>query len=322
MPALVDPPSIDDDLSRREFVGIMIAAGLLGACGDADGPPGAAPSTTAGPSTRTVGTAFGPVEVPATPMRVAVLNVIALDAAITVGLSPVAVIGRLSPLQGDRTASVPLRATSLNVEALVQQRPDLILHGAFGGKLFAGEYDTLSRIAPVVAYDFENDLRWKDYFSYFADAVGRRERGEEALVRYQARAEELGRKVGSSRANLTVSVVRARPDAVQNYSTTGFAAAILGDAGISTPQAEGRLSLERVNEVDADHLYVFASEDDPAKAASAVEALRAQPVWGTLRAVQAGNVHEVPTYWFGFGVTEAMAVLDDLFDTLAGGRSR
>lgn len=31
----------------------------------------------------------------------------------------------------------------------------------------------------------------------------------------------------------------------------------------------------------ADHLYVFASEDDPAKATSAVAALKDQPVWRT-----------------------------------------
>lgn len=60
--------------------------------------------------------------------------------------------------------------------------------------------------------------------------------------------------------------------------------------------------------------------DDPAKATAAVEALAAQPAWRTLRAVQAGKAHTVPAT--GFGVTEAMAVRDDLSSPLAGTRPR
>lgn len=313
-------------------------AALLAACGGDDDEGGDATSTPessgseptateaaagteteTGAETRTFEHAFGVAEIPANPERVAVLNNIALDAAMLTGITPVvARIARQMPWRDDIDAIETQVGYEIDVELLVSLAPELILDGAYDGSLFSGiDQALLEEIAPVVAYEFTNDLEWPEYFLFFADALNHLEEAEQVLARYDERIAKLQEQLGDDPPS--VALLRVSIDAVWDYSTVGFVARIFQDLGLPA-WAEGGddFSLERVGEIDADVIYLYGSENDPAELQAEMDEITSSPVWQSVAAVQAGNSHAMESYWFGFGPTEAMLVLDDLERTLVG----
>jgi len=137
------------------------------------------------------------------------------------------------------------------------------------------------------------------------------------LGRYQERVDSIKEQLGEN--SPSVALLRVRTDEVRNYTEIGFVARIFDDLGIPTwgPE-EWEFSLERVGEIDTDVVYIFGSENDPAALQAEVDEITSSPVWQSLPAVEAGNMHAMEPYWFGFGPTEAMLVLDDIERTLAG----
>ncbi|CAN5498937.1 hypothetical protein BH23CHL2_BH23CHL2_27330 [soil metagenome] len=332
-------------LSRRSLLrGAlgMSMAGLLVACGgdddeDTENGDTASDSPTATPEpeatggttpteeadgsgdgeTRSFEHALGVAEIPADPQRVAILNIIALDAALLTGLTPVAaVIGREMPWRDDVGAIETQLGFEVDAEQLLNVSPDIMLDGAYDGGLFSGlEPDILERIAPVVAYDFENDLQWPEYFLFFADALNRLDEAEHVLEHYQERIDALREQLGDNPPS--VALLRVRPDEVRNYTEIGFVARIFDDLGIPTWGPEDwEFSLERVGEIDTDVIYLFGSENDPEALQAEVDEITSSPVWQSLPAVESDSTHAMEAYWFGFGPTEAMLVLDDIERTL------
>ena len=177
----------------RGAMGLSMAA-FLAACGGGDDddddagsdePTPATDTESADPTatqvetsesgTRTFEHALGTAEIPSQPERVAVLNIIALDSALLTGVTPVAaVLGRETPWRDDVDAIETQLEFEVDTELLLSESPDLIFDGAFDGRLFSGiEPAILEEIAPVVAFDFENDLQWPEYFLFYADALNR-----------------------------------------------------------------------------------------------------------------------------------------------------
>lgn len=331
--------------TRRRFLGGVAGLGaavplaaLLAACGgdddegsDATSTPEASVAeptateaaaetvTETGAETRTFEHAFGVAEIPAHPERVAVLNNIALDAAMLTGITPViARIARQMPWRDDVDAIETQVGYEIDVELLVSLAPELILDGAYDGSLFSGiDLALLEEIAPLVAYEFTNDLEWPEYFLFFADTLNHLEEAEQVLARYEERVAELQEQLGDDPPS--VALLRVSIDAVWDYSAVGFVARIFQDLGLPA-WAEGGddFSLERVGEIDADVIYLYGSENDPAELQAEMDEITSSPVWQSVPAVQAGNSHAMESYWFGFGPTEAMLVLDDLERTLLG----
>jgi iron complex transport system substrate-binding protein len=305
-------------LGRRLGRGVIVlaAAGLaLTACGGGD-------SESSGP-TRTVKHAMGATEVPDKPERVVVLDSDKLDTMHTLGLTPV---GAALPDQaagmpkylGDGFAEVKSVGTlqEPDVEAIAALKPDLILGSKFRQEKFYGE---LSKVAPTVFTESVGKT-WKENFLLDAEALGRKAEGQQKLQAYEARAKELGGKLGDP-AELKVSLVRFMPDEIRVYGPESFAGIVLGDVGVGRPQGQlmegaadkrfAPLSPERVTEVDGDMIFVAAYGE---KAAQEQTKVTAGPLWQKLGAVKAGHAEVVDDeIWMtGIGVTAAGKILDDL----------
>lgn len=315
-----------EDITRRRILTAIPAIGLMAAgfaCGgDDDNDAAATPteSPTGGPSTRTVSTALGEIELPVELERLAVLNVIALDATLRSGMTPVAYYGRPTPSLTDAINDLEYHATfadGLDLERLALLRPELLMDGAYEGALFSGvEPPLLQEIAPVAAFPFESDSQWKEYNRFYADLVGGPDAAGELLRPYEERLAEVRTAIPEG---LTVSVSRPRPDRLQNFDRSSFAGSILADLGVATVQLAEGLSLERLSSIDSDAIFVFASEDDPSIARSSLDSLFSTAIWQQLNAVREGRTHSVSASWFGFGVTEALVVLEDIQRTLGNG---
>jgi iron complex transport system substrate-binding protein len=295
---------------------LLAAAGCVRAAGD--GGEAAGEATVGG--TRTFEHALGRTEIPAAPRRVVVMNVIAFDAAAALGLAPVASVSNVTSIHGDQLEDVEalLDPEEPSLEEIAALEPDLILNAAYEGELFLGDYEQLSRIAPTVAFDFVSDAEWKRYFRFYADALGRSDEAERMLADYDARVARTREGLGPAPAETEVAVLQVREDFVENYRREGsFSDSILDEVGFGGPKGlpEEQVSRELLPDLGADDIFFFTSasgEVEAERVNAELEELRSNPLWRKNEAVMEDRAYKVEDHWFGFGVTAANAVLDDL----------
>jgi len=309
--ALLERPAPVDDGTRRELVAAGLALSLgLAACGDDD--DGA--EAGAGLRTRAVRHALGTARVPVEPRRVAAINVIAADPVLALDVPAVALVDFLPEILQPAARRVRLRIDAQNVdlEALAAARPDVILTGAFDGEIFTDvAFERLQAIAPTVAFGFESDYLWRQYFMFFAGILGRATQARERLAALDNRIARVAAAIGEPRET-TASVVEYTPGGGLRYfrTDTAFAGEVLDRIGFARPdvperlvKGDNQLSAERLLDVDADLIFVFGGEDEADARAFAREPLAAR---------LDGRVFPVGQHWFGFGLLAAEAVVDDV----------
>lgn len=276
--------------------------------------------------TRTVQTAMGPVDVPAAPERVVVLDIGELDSLLTLGVTPIGAV-RTSVSESfpsylpATTSNITVVGTigSPDLEAIHALKPDLIL----SSKTRDGDrYDDLKRIAPTVLAERVGGV-WRENFLLDADAVGKKAAAEEFLADFDARAKQIGSRLGDA-GRITASVLRFTDTEIRQYCAESFVGTILGTVGLGRPAAQAAdsactstngtwvpLSQEKLTDADGD--YLFWSTYGPADKSREPQTT-GSALWRSLKAVQNGTAIRVnDDYWFtGVGPTAARHVLDDL----------
>jgi iron complex transport system substrate-binding protein len=194
-------------LTRRHVLKAGVATALLAAVGcgsdddddsaEAGGSGGSGGSGSGGP--RTVRHKYGTTEVPADPQRVVTIGLIDHDAALAVGVVPIGVSANdysadqphgvwpwAQDELGDAEPVVLPDPEQLNIEAIAELRPDLIL-AVYSG-LADDQYETLSQIAPTVAQSGEYgdyETPWYEMTRTIGQALGREDEAEEAIGRVE-----------------------------------------------------------------------------------------------------------------------------------------
>ncbi len=220
-----------------------------------------------------------------------------------------------------------------SLEKILALKPDLIV----GGDYLDQNYRSMAQIAPTVLLSFDHSGKWKDFLGKVATALNRTEQAEQVLVDYRDRIEAFKQAMGGEDRlkEIQVSIVRVYPDRLSLYLKDSFCGTIMADAGLSRPPAQDlnaaearslmnnpiqyAVSRERIPDADGDVIFLWtygANHQIAQEAESQKAALKADPLWSTLKAVQQGRVYEVPEYWSGGGPMAANAVLDDLFKYL------
>ena len=278
--------------------------------------------------------AAGETCVPDNPQRV--VDLAGLDYALSLGIKPIASDGlyHANLYLKEETDGIENvgRNDVPNLERIVELQPDLII----GGSYVDVNYQILSDIAPTVIIPFEYSGQWKDIFMQYAATLELTEKAEQVMARYYDRTQELQQQMGSRAAETEVSIVRVYPTQTNLYLKESFPGTVIADAGLSRPPSQNftasdaqtvfgnyiqyTISQEKIPDVDGDVLFLwtFGHRDDIAQdAKSAKEALKADPLWSTLSAVQQDRVYEVPgEYWIGDGPIAANLIIDDLFKYL------
>ncbi|MEW6152951.1 MAG: ABC transporter substrate-binding protein [Actinomycetota bacterium] len=310
-------PEVQDELTRREFVAALTAAGLLAACGRdrVTAPDGAA--------TRTVTSHNGPVEVPADPGRVvAAIGSFEID-MVAVGVMPVLTTSFAGPWVKLGSSVKITENIPPDPEELLALRPDLML----GWNWVTAEpvYEKLVKIAPYVGLGesaatagpgFENGplKSWGTLFLSVCDVLGRRPEGERLVAELETRLDRLAeRRSGQP---------RLRVARIEFYKSGSFSwrgqdedtAELMRRIGLEVvgpATSERDQSLERLAEIDADRLIIPVGSESIPRAV--YEEVAATPLFRAIPAVAAGRVDLVDArLWPGLGHLWARALVDDL----------
>lgn len=308
---------------RNSFIagllGSVVAIGLT-ACGSSD------PVSDGGEvegETRTVEHAMGSTDVPVEPERVVVLDTDKIDTALSLGVTPVGAARagetELPTYLGDLSdVTVVGTLTDPDLEAIDRLDPDLILGSKFRQEEF---YDELSEIAPTV-FTENVGITWKENFLLDGEALGKGEEAQELLEEYESRATDIGFSIATAAgASPEISIVRFMPDHIRFYGPDGFSGIVVGDTGLGRPELQrlegaddrrfGEVSPEELDTVDGDFIFYCAYGPD---GESQLTEYTSGPLWESMSAVEAGQVHAVDdeVWMTGIGVTAAGMILDDL----------
>jgi iron complex transport system substrate-binding protein len=300
--------------------GILLTGLLLAACGatgqatapDAGADSGTAPDAGADPGTATpasgahpvsVAHVYGTAEIPAAPQRVVSVGFTDHDAALALGVVPIAV----RDWYGDQPSAtwpwardelgdeepVVLPAGELDVEAIAALQPDLILGISSG--MTAEEHATLSRIAPTVARPpgyVPYGTPWQEQTRVIGAALGLATQAEERSAEVEAAFAD-ARAAHPELEGATGAVVMVNGDGTYSvYSPQDVRGRFLSSLGVQLPDTLAELagdsffaavSAEQVDLLDLD-VVVFAV-DDPADA----EAVRSDPLVAGLEGAAAGR---------------------------------
>ncbi|WCB95237.1 putative siderophore-binding lipoprotein YfiY [Baekduia alba] len=318
---------------------VAALAAVVSACGSSDLP-------SAG-ETRTIRDARGTqVAVPTRPKRVITLSEPTLDAALALGVHPIATTsgrgqGGVSSYLARRAHGIPILGAlgQPNIERVAALRPDLILVDGTSVQ-DASIVDKLRRIAPT-AYVSRTAEDWRSAFTATARVLDRQPAGARVLADFDARVARVRAALGANAA-ARVSIVRWGGIGLPSVLMKELAAGrVLADLGLRRPASQDRrgpghsvpVSLENLRAIDGDWMFFGALgtgatggvSETPADLTAARKALtlaRDTPGFTRLDAVRADRVVAVDgSAWTSAGGPLAeRVVLDDVAHALAPAR--
>ncbi|MDQ1174693.1 iron complex transport system substrate-binding protein [Microbacterium testaceum] len=242
----------------------------------------------------------GVTEIPAAPMRIAVVSTGQLDALLALGDVPVAATraensGLVPPYLRDAFAddAASLDAmtdigerTEPDLEAIAQAAPDLILINSTRGEAL---YDALSAIAPTVVTK-GNGVNWKSDFLLIADALGDEGTARGELDALQSDSADFAATHAAGEP--TVSFLQSTGDRTRIMGVPSFAGGIAEDLGLGRPESQRfdetsqEISAEQIDLADADHVFYGGT-------GQGVSFIEDAPLWSPLSAVADGKTTTV-----------------------------
>ncbi|MGY0233760.1 iron-siderophore ABC transporter substrate-binding protein [Longispora urticae] len=289
----------------------LVAASLLSACGGSAKESGssATPSGTGGTFPVTVEHKYGKTEVKKEPVRVVTLGLSDQDTVLALGIKPVGVVDWFKespygkwpwakPLWGDTVPTIVGERDDYQVEKILTLKPDLIIAQYSGMK--KDQYETLSKIAPVVAQSAKHDdyaAPWQEMTRNIGRALGRETRVNELITGIEKRFADV-RKAHPEFAKQTAVVAESyEPGKYSVFSPTDPKTLFLKEMGFQHSEAVGKLAgtqsfadigTERLDLLDVDRLLWVI--DDP----DAEKRIKEDPVYAKLKVVTAGRAVFVP----------------------------
>lgn len=303
-------------LSRKSFLlsGATLPLGaLLAACGSTSSTSGGAQAS----SGNTITHALGTTEIPAEVSRIASVNWANQDVALALGIMPVGFAAQTWGVeddsqmlewtknkvdelvaQGDQPPVLFDETDGIDFETISNTSPDIIL-AAYSG-LSREDYNTLSEIAPTVAYPSHPwTTPWRDMIRMDSTAMNRAAEGEALITDLEeqiAAALEPHPQI-AGRAGAFFFATESDLSAIGYYTPgdprTGF---LSSDLGMTVPG-----SVEAAAQADPENFFVQVDAEN-ADALSDVElmvmygqdsdlaALQADPLLGTIPAIKNGAI--------------------------------
>ncbi|WP_138756184.1 ABC transporter substrate-binding protein [Paenibacillus sinopodophylli] len=208
--------------------------------------------------------------------------------------------------------------TAVNLEALLQYEPDVILAGSVTNKDIV---DQLSQIAPTVLIDEEKTnvwLEWQSVITQFGDILGQEALAKQTNDDFTAKVEEAKAQIGQVEG--TVAYLQVRDKNIWLQGTT-YASDYYEPLGLNAPEeAKGdgiELTLEGLSVINPDHLFLgyFNYNDKSVPALS--DEWEQSEVWKKLKAVQQNQVYAINgELAYGYGPISKLNGLEAIVNAL------
>ncbi|WP_413378555.1 iron-hydroxamate ABC transporter substrate-binding protein [Alkalihalobacillus sp. 1P02AB] len=225
-------------------------------------------------------------------------------------------------LQGDLDG-VPLVPHDLPFEAVSSFEPDLIIVNS-PSLVEGGKYEQYSKIAPTYVIGEEENSDWRINLTTIAEILNKEEEAQQVLSEYDAKAEEAKNKIQEEISDESAAAIWLVNDSffiVNKNLSSG--SVMYGDLGLGVPSVVeeisasdsanwSSISLEKLVELDADHLFLINS--DTGIEDSAIN----ESLWQNIPAVQKGQVYEfgADTSWLYQGAIANGQIIDDILNSL------
>lgn len=286
-------------LSVRPLAALAFGAAALAACAAVGQEPG---------FPVTVEHALGTTVIPARPERVATVSWANHEVPLALGVVPVGfaaanfgdddgdgllpwVAARLQELGAEPPALFD-EGDGIDFEAVAATRPDVIL-AAYSG-LSRADYETLSQIAPVVAYpDAAWATDWRQMIRLNSAGLGMQAEGEALIDRIEAEIDEATAAHPALQGRTAMFVTHldtTNLSTVSFYTVHDTRVKFFADLGLEAPQSvldasdggqfSGQISAERIDAFDDVDIVVTYGSD------SLLQAMQADPLMSHMPAVQ------------------------------------
>ncbi|QNK58797.1 iron-hydroxamate ABC transporter substrate-binding protein [Paenibacillus sp. PAMC21692] len=320
--------------STSTLAGILLLSLLLAACGSANNDNGAdngaeptattaatdAPTASGQPTEFKLTDGLGhEVTIPAQPKRVIASYL--EDYLVALDVKPVAQWsvpnGTQAYLQ-EYLADIPAIPHDLPYEAVLSFDPDLIITG-MASTVEGDKYNQYSQIAPTFTLGDEVNGDWRQALLKVGEVLGKAEQAQQVLADYETKAAEAKATIQSKAAGQSAAALWLTGNNFFVVSDTQSSGAVLyGELGLEVPATVkeiadasefswNSISLEKLAQLDADHIFLINSDGDGA------EALK-DPVWQGIPAVKNGNIHEfgADTSWLYTGPIANGQMIDNV----------
>ncbi|MER5885311.1 ABC transporter substrate-binding protein [Streptomyces sp. NPDC001941] len=288
----------------RAVAALGAAALLLTGCGNDSGSGKSGDQESAAPgkdtgTTRTVKDATGKaVQVPANPQRIVTLTQEDLDAVLALGLKPVGItngqgLDKPPAYLADKVKDIDVVGNLLQpvMDKVVKAKPDLILAGDMQDEQVLKQ---LREITPATLVTMAPTDDWKLSFRGIGNAVNKLGDANRVITEHEAAAKAAGEKLGANKG-AEVSIVRWNPDGPSWMEKKQFASGVALEMGLKRPKTQDKdgnahtpsLSLEKINEIDGQWLFLSTLTSDGEKALKDVQA---KPAYKELGAVKNNHV--------------------------------
>lgn len=286
-------------------------------------------------ATRVYENEFGTVELPETVERIVSVDFYTPAALLDVGVTPVGVVnsyftdteGLAIPL----SYSEPIRESDaqsigeyyeLNLEAIVQAKPDLVVATQDFLPLDDPMREEIEKIAPIVTFNARDGEAWRTRSVELAKILGKEDLVQPLEQKYNERRDEIKAKYQDLLSDNTITLFAPMETEWGTYSDKHFMTPILRDLGANFREQQDDevnpdgfpewFSYEELNRLsNADIVFTLMNTPDEQLAT-----LEKNTLWNNLPAVKNGMVFEYinlgPTGSFGW----AMQNLDDLDERL------
>ncbi|MGY1771124.1 iron-siderophore ABC transporter substrate-binding protein [Blastococcus sp. SYSU D00813] len=289
-----------------------LMVGGLAACGD-----DSSDDASGGGDTITIEHAFGTTTIEGTPERVATVQWANHEVPLALGVVPVGMAAAnfgdddgdgLLPWVSERLeeldAETPVlfdETDGIDFEAVADTEPDVILAGYSG--LTQEDYDTLSEIAPTIAFpEAPWATPWREMIEINAAGMGMAEEGEQLVADLEAEIADTVAQYPQLEGRSTMFLTHVDTtdlSEVSYYTPFDTRSAFFEDLGLATPasvaaaatdpeQFSGTISAEQIDTLDDVEIIVTYGDQE------LVDALSGDPLLSQMPAVANGAIVLLP----------------------------
>lgn len=219
---------------------------------------------------------------------------------------------------------IPSIEWNLPLEQVLNADPDLIILEN-NMDSYEGTYDDYNKIAPTYVMKKDTTEDWRNQIEVFGKILGKEDKAKDILANYEKEVADTSNVLKESLGDETVAAIWVTGNQFFLFEEDRHSAEVLySEIGLNSPElvenlgeageAWNPISIEKLSELDADHVFLLASKGE-----QGMETLKNSSVWQSTTAAKKGNIYVIndPSNWTNKGLNASKQTIDDVMDALA-----